>query len=129
MRHKRYFDAAYAVALAGPGVGGKNNNRFRLGSVIVDERRHIVAARYNCLKSHPKLVKYFKWPFCHAEAYAILSLGLDNCQGKSLYVIRLYRNNEIALAKPCSSCMALIVSVGISVVYYSTSTDYQEIVI
>lgn len=124
-KHKRFFDAAFAVALAAPGVGGKNKNNFRLGCVIVDKQR-IVASRYNSLRTHPKLTKYFQWPYLHAEAHAIISLGLDNCVNKHLYVARIHRNNQLALAKPCSGCRALIKAVGISIVFYSTETGFQE---
>ncbi len=127
--HRRFFDAAYAVAIASPGVGGKNHNRFRLAAVIVDSHKRILAARHNQLKTHPKLCKYFPWPYCHAEAYAILSLGMDNCLDKSIYVIRVYRNNEIALAKPCQYCMELIKEVGIKNIYYTTHDGYKEILL
>ena len=38
MRHKRYLDLAYAVALTSPGAGG-NKQRFRLGAVLVKKNR------------------------------------------------------------------------------------------
>ena len=126
-KNQRFFDAAYAVALAAPGVGGKKHNNFRLGAIIVDKQKRVVSARFNSLKTHPKLIKYFQWPYCHAEAHAIVSLGLDNCINKSLYVVRIYRNNHLALAKPCNSCLALIKAVGIVKVFYSTHDGYKEL--
>lgn len=124
--HKRFLDTAYAVALAGNGVGGKTGKNFRLGSVIVNRHRVIEAARYNVLKTHPKLLQHYQWPYLHAEAHAILSLGLDNCMGKTLYVVRVLRDNSWALAKPCNSCMSLIKEVGIKSIYYSVSGDNYE---
>lgn len=125
-KHYRFFMAAYAVALASPGVGGKDKNRFRLGAVIVDKQRHIVSARFNILKTHPQLSKYYTWPYLHAEAYAILSLGLYNCVDTDIYVVRILRNNSLALSKPCDGCMKLIKDVGIKNIYYSTENGYNH---
>lgn len=124
MVHNKFLNAAYAVALSGSGAGGKTG--YRLGAIIVNKKR-IEAAKFNCLKTHPKLCKYFKYPFCHAEASAILSLGLDNCANKSLYVARVLRDGSWALAKPCKECKKLIEDVGLKEVYYSTSYGYERL--
>jgi tRNA(Arg) A34 adenosine deaminase TadA len=121
--HKRFLEAAYAVALAGPGAGGKTG--YRLGAVIVN-RKKIEVAKFNCLKSHPKLCKYYEYPYLHAEASCILSLGLDNCADKSIYVVRVRKDGTTALAKPCSSCQRLIADVGIKKVYYSTLDGFES---
>lgn len=118
------FIAAYGAAIASSGVGGKHNNRFRIGAAIV-HKKTIVMVKHNSYKTHPQLVKYFQWPYCHAEAHAIVSLGLDNCVNKILYVVRVYRNNEIALAKPCNGCMAIAKFVGIKAIYYTTDKGYE----
>lgn len=123
-RHKKFFDCAYSVALSGPGVGGRNRHTFKLGAVIVDRKR-VVMARFNCLKTHTKLRSYSPWPYLHAESYAILSLGLENCNNKTMYVVRVRSDGSIGLALPCSSCMALIKAVGIREVFYSTYEGYE----
>jgi deoxycytidylate deaminase len=125
-KHSRFLEAAYAVALAGPGVGGRSGKSFRLGAVIVDRRR-VLMARHNCLKTHTKLSSYSPWPFLHAESYAILSLGLENCEGKSLYVVRVQRDGKLGIAKPCHSCNRLIKDVGIANVYYSTYEGFDRL--
>lgn len=122
--HKKFLSAAYAVALAGPGAGGKTG--YRLGAVIVHKKR-IEVAKFNCLKSHPKLCKYYEYPYLHAEGNAILSLGLDNCFGKTIYVARALRDGSLALAKPCSSCLKLIKAVGLKSIYYSTNNGFEEL--
>lgn len=123
---QKFFNAAYAVALAAPGVGGRNRHCFRLGCVIINKNR-IVSAKANSYKTHPALTKFFKYPCGHAEARAIISLGIDTCLGKSLYVVRIQRNGELGLALPCSSCRCLIKEVGIANVYYSTYDGFQEL--
>lgn len=122
----KYVLAAYTVALAAPGVGGRTKSAFRLGSVIVDKNR-ILTARYNELKTHPKLQAFSNWPFLHAESSAILSLGMDNCAYLDLYVIRIRRDLSIAPSKPCDACLSLIKKVGIKRVYYSTDISIEEI--
>lgn len=128
MDHKKYLEAAYAVAIAGGGVGGKTGKNFRLGSVIVNKKK-IEVAKFNCLKTHPKLCKYYSYPYLHAEANCILSLGLDNCEDKIIYVARVLRDGSQALAKPCSSCYQLIKDVGIREIYYTTPNGFQGIYI
>lgn len=116
-KHKKFFEAAYAVALSGPGCGGTVG--FRLGAVIVKKGK-ILTAKYNCLKTHPKLFYRYQFPFLHAESHAIMALGMDNCVNAIMYVVRITRNNELAMAKPCKECQKLIKDVGIKKVYYTT---------
>ena len=124
-RHNRYIQAAYSVALASPGAGGKNG-RFRLGAILVDKKA-IIAANFNSLKTNPKLCAFYEYPHTHAEAGAILSAGLNNCRDKILYVVRIRRDNTLAMAKPCGECQKLIQHVGIKKVFYSTSNGVVEL--
>jgi len=122
----KYIQAARVAALASPGAGGKNG--YRLGAIIVNTKtKTIEAAKFNCLKSHPKLCKHFKYPYLHAEAHAILSLGLFSCLNKIMYVVRVKRDGSYAMAKPCKSCQNLIKEVGIKDVYYSTSSTIEKL--
>ncbi len=123
--NNKFFSAAYAVALSSTGVGGKNKN-FRLGAVLVYKKK-ILTAKCNSYKTHPKVCRYYLWPTLHAEAAAILSLGLDNCEGTSLFVLRILKNKDIAMAKPCSCCMKLILSVGIKNIFFTTSEGYRQL--
>lgn len=126
-KHKRYFERAYEIALHGPGAGGKKN-RFRLGSVLV-YKKQILTAKYNCLKTSPKLRPFSRWPFLHSESNCILSHGLDNCEHTVLYVLRILRNGELAMARPCTSCNKLIKFVGVKKIYYTTFNGYEELVL
>lgn len=125
--HTRFFQIAYSLALNSPGVGGKKKNNFRLGSLIINRQNHILSARFNLNKTHPLLSKYFKFPYLHAEAYCILSLGFDNCKNHTLYVARIHRNNHIAMARPCKECLNLCKFVKIKTIYYTTETGYEKI--
>lgn len=121
-KHSRYFEAAHLAAAFFCGAG---RNNFRLGSCLI-HKKQIVSVKANSAKTHPKLVKFTKYPFLHSESNAILSYGLDNCEGCSLYVVRILRNEELAMAKPCDTCQELIKHVGIKKVFYTTENGYEE---
>lgn len=119
----RFELAAKAVSLAGPGLTrGKNKNAFKCGAIIVN-RKTIIASRFNSYKTHPQLIKFTQYPFLHAEQAAILSYGIAELRKKKgikLYIARTRKDRNLALAKPCSVCQAMIDAAGIKEVYYST---------
>jgi tRNA(Arg) A34 adenosine deaminase TadA len=121
-KKRRLFEITRAVALASPGVGGRNGNNFRLGAVLVSGRR-VVASDCNSLQFSRVALWKYKFPFRHAESAAISRIGLDACSNLDLYVARVKRNGELALAKPCDECMRLIEIAGIRNVYYSVGPD------
>ena len=113
----KFFDAAKAVAMTGNGVGGSRKT-YRLGAVLVN-KNSIVSVGNNSYKTHPMLKYRTKWPFLHAEQQAIIRHGLDNCEGKDLYIVRVLKNLEYAMSYPCSVCRKLISDIGIKNVYYT----------
>lgn len=122
--HRVPFKAAYDAALTSYGVGGNGGSRFRLGAVITSSKGRVLVARPNFYKTHTKLAGFYEWPFLHAEANSILAKGMDNCGGLNLYVIRIRKDNSIAMAKPCAGCQALINHVNINSVFYTDETLY-----
>lgn len=119
--HYRYIEAAFRAALLSPGAG---RDSFRLGAVI-KYKKQILKSKSNTFKTHTKYLRFNKFPSLHAEAHAIISLGLDNCENTDLYVIRIQKNNHIGIAMPCSCCQELIKYVGIKKVYY---TSYEGVI-
>jgi deoxycytidylate deaminase len=69
----------------------------------------------------------------HAELSCLLPLisrkDID-WNNVSLYIYREYKSKEVALARPCASCEALIKSLGIRNIYYTGNRSYiyEEIV-
>lgn len=122
--HFKFFYSAYLKALESPGTGGKTHSNFRLGASIVS-KKILLTSGYNSYKTHPKLLAFYKFPFSHAESSAILSLGTDNCRNTNLYVVRIKKNKDLGLAKPCKDCMKFISFAGIKIVYYSTENGYE----
>jgi len=113
----RMRDAAYAVALSGQGVGPRY--AFRHGAVLFDRSGKILSAKSNSLKTHPKLAKFTDYPYLHAESACILGHGMDNCEGLSLLVLRVLKNDQISLSKPCVICQRVIEDAGLKSVYYT----------
>ena len=115
---EKFTTAAYAIAMAGTGVGTRGN--FRLGAVLV-HRNSIVSIGMNSYKTHPLMAARTSWPFLHAEQNAIIRAGMDHCEGLDLYIARVLKNNDLAMSKPCKVCIKLIEDVGIRNIYYSTN--------
>ena len=113
----RMRDAAYAVALSGQGVGPRC--AFRHGAVLFDRSGKILSAKSNSLKTHPKLAKFTDYPYLHAESACILGHGMDNCDGLSLLVLRVLKNTQVSLSKPCIICQRIIEDAGLKSVYYT----------
>lgn len=113
----RMRDAAYAVALSGHGVGPRY--AFRHGAVLFDRSGKILSAKSNSLKTHPKLVKFTDYPYLHAESACIIGHGMDNCDGLSLLVLRVLKNDQVSLSKPCVICQRVIEDAGLNSVYYT----------
>jgi tRNA(Arg) A34 adenosine deaminase TadA len=108
---------AAAVAKEGEGVG--RNDNYRLASVLFDRRQRVLVAKCNSRKTHPRALRFFNYPYLHAEAHSIFSAGLDNCRGHSLLVVRVEANGRLTMAKPCECCTELIKHVGIRNVFYT----------
>lgn len=95
----------------------------RLGAVLV-HKKTVLGAGYN-RSDHPilytgKVPALHPNMGMHAEVAAIHGLEYKITKGAILYVVRLRKNNTIALSKPCSSCQWYIGNVGIKRVIYST---------
>lgn len=115
---QRAFEYATGAALASPGVGGRNRS-YRVGAAIFNRRR-VLSVRHNSYKTHPQLLKYTDYPFLHAEQAALIALGLDNCDGCEIVVVRVRKDGSFAMAKPCSVCQELVTEAGIRAVHFTT---------
>lgn len=93
--------------------------QHRLGAVVVKSGR-ILSTGYNEIRYTRELGN----PTLHAEQAAILKLlkqrRLSDLIGATLYVTRFTRGGRIGISMPCDDCAALIRSVGIKEVHYTT---------
>lgn len=88
-----------------------------VGALAVRRDGVLVASRNGSSSNTPS-----KSPTAHAEIRVLRKAGY----GATLYVARLKRNGELAMAKPCPKCHAMLRSRGVEVVYYTTGLDTWE---
>ena len=132
-RHKAYFSVAKAVSELG------DFWQTKIGCAVI-YRHKIISTGYNQCKTNPLQKKYNSYRFfedegrhcLHAEVDALLPLvnrkDID-FSSVSLYTYREYKNGNLAPARCCKSCMALIKQLGIRDIYYTTNGGfaYEEI--
>ncbi len=92
---------------------------------------------YNVLKTHPANLKYkyinqfgqniSSMVGIHSELSAILKYGEEDCSDCTFINIRIDKNNNIAMSKPCRGCQDLLNQVGYKHVYYTnTKGEFEE---
>ncbi len=120
-----FLDLATEVARANPIRGLP-----QMGAVIA-KRRKIISVGLNSFKSDPLQSRFSRHPLAickHAEIdaikNAIKSEKTKDLSGATIYVARVLRNGERAIAKPCEGCMKALEAHGISRVFWTT--DIKE---
>ena len=132
-RHRAYFKAAKAIAEL------SDFPRVKIGCCAVYKHK-IISSGCNSMKTNPTQKKLNAHRFSvdtphtiHAELACLLSLinrkDID-FGGVSLYIYREFKSGDLALARPCASCEALIRSLGIRNIYYTGNQSYisEEII-
>lgn len=132
-KDKAYFNIAKEVSIL------SNFPRIKIGCCAVYKHK-VISTGCNSLRTSPLQKKYNKYRFtvdtnhtCHAETSCLKSLiNRRDIEFKNvdLYIYRAYQNNELALSRPCPSCMKLISELGIRNIYYTGNKSYisEEIV-
>lgn len=131
--HRAYFKAAKGMSEL------SDFRQHHIGAVAVCGHK-IISSGYNSCKTNPAQKRLNIHRFnadtpatIHAELSCLLPLinRKDiNFSDVSLYIYREYKNGDLALAKPCASCEALIRSLGIRNIYYTGNKSYisEEII-
>lgn len=124
----RYFNKAKQVATI------SDYNRVHIGCVAVYQGQ-IIGLGCNCNKTHPTQKFYNKFressedllPKLHAEISCLNQIkNLDiNFSKVKLYIYRIRKDQPFGLARPCPSCMAAIIDLGIKEIYYTTNDGYS----
>jgi deoxycytidylate deaminase len=132
-KDKAYFNIAKEVSKL------SDFPRVQIGACAVYKHK-VISTGCNSQRTSPLQKKYNKYRFsvetrhtCHAETSCLKSLiGRKDIDFKNveLYVYREYRNGNLALAKPCASCMELIKNLGIRHIYFTGDQSYisEEII-
>lgn len=131
--HRAYFKAAKSMSEL------SDFKQHHIGAIAVCGHK-IISSGYNSNKTNPTQKRLNKHRFdvdtphtIHAELACLLPLinRRDiNFSDVSLYIYREHKSGELALARPCASCEALIRSLGIRNIYYTGSRSYisEEII-
>ena len=127
--HKSYFKAAKAMSDL------SDYHKYHIGAIAVYKHK-IISSGYNTTVTNPLQKRYnqlrftCETPHCkHAELDCLLPLlnrkDIDFSR-VSLYLYREHKSGELACARPCPSCQALIKELGIRHIYYSNNGGYSH---
>ena len=124
---RAYFNAAKSVSEL------SNHNQYKLGCVVVRGHRIISSGCNSTTKCDPIQARLDTDKYgcecpgkVHAEISALLPFikSKEDISGASIYVHRRHKNGVLAKARPCSTCEAVIKSMGIKKVYYTVENGY-----
>lgn len=113
--------------------------RIKIGCCSVYKHK-VISTGFNTQRTDPMQKKYNRYRFtedtkhtCHAELSCLKPLiGRKDIDFKNvdLYIYRSYKNGELALSRPCPSCMKLITELGIKNIYYTNfgGFSHEEII-
>ena len=128
-RNKTYFNIAKEVSKL------SDFPRVQIGSCAVYKHK-VISTGYNSQRTSPLQKKYNKYRFtvdtqhtCHSEIMCLKPLiGRKdiNFKNVNLYIYREYSNGNLALSRPCPSCMKLISDLGIRNIYYTNYGGYSH---
>lgn len=103
--------------------------RARIGAVVSKGGR-VLSVGCNEIRGYKTRTKKKWFDSVHAEQKAILELLMKGRQHDlvraTIFVSRITRDGELALAKPCPICQELIKAVGIKRVYYTTTSGTES---
>lgn len=127
----KFFERAADVA------ADSNFDKYHVGCIAVLKNK-IIASSPNKLKTHPLQAEYdrFREFNCRSDPKNMHSLHAEvsclnilrnqdiNYKDLELYIVRLRRDRDYGLARPCAACMNLIINKGIRRIYYSTNLSF-----
>lgn len=128
-KDKAYFNIAKEVSEL------SDFPRIKIGCCAV-HKHQVISTGFNTQRTAPIQKKYNQYRFsddtkhsCHAEISCLKSLiGRKDIDFKNvtLYIYRVHKNGELALSRPCPSCMKLITDLGIKHIYYTNSGGFSH---
>lgn len=119
------FDKIVEVAIS---EALKSVHKQKVGCVIYNNKGIISKSHNSPLKSRRHLhPKFQRWPnSIHAEMDAIIK-SRSSLNGKIMLVLRVNKNGDFRISKPCQHCMKYIEHVKIRFVHYSTNNQINFI--
>ena len=107
----------------------RNNMELPIGgqlhfSFILKKKKIISFGYNNAWKSNPYALKYgHRFLAIHSELMAIKNFPyrISDLVDFTFVNVRLRKNGEIALSKPCECCQRMLIAFNINEVYYTTN--------
>lgn len=111
--------------------------RIKIGSVLVYKNK-VISVGWNMKKSHPYqkiLNKYGKYNqdkihnYLHSEINCLLNIKDLNVNWikVSIFIYREDKNGNLAMCKPCSSCIKALKEKGVKKIFYTDQNGYNYI--
>lgn len=98
-------------------------------AAVLYKRNRIIATGINSWKSHPLMGRYSDIDgkhYLHAEIDCIKNalklVDKKEIKGAEIFVARVLKNGETAIAKPCKICQKALSDFGITGIYW---TEYE----
>lgn len=110
----------------------KPRKRYTIVATCFDRKgRALASGTNNYKKSHP-LMQHFAVKagesndkiYVHAELSAVLQSGRKDIH--SILVQRFHDNGDMATAKPCPTCQAMLKGFGVKIVRYTSEEGIKE---
>src|SRR5258705_953240 len=98
-------------------AAGQSTLRQRVGAIIVTRSKFVVAG-HNKLKTHPRSPSIWS---IHAEVDAVIGVPRDELKGATICVVRVTKQGLLAMSKPCSGCMGILLECKIARIGFSGS--------
>jgi len=105
-------------------------------TTFIVRKNRIQKIGINSDKTHPANLKYSykgkdgtdirRFIGLHSELSAILKYGKEDCSDCTFINVRIDRNGETAISKPCIGCQDLLRQVGFKKVFYSIKKEQFE---
>ena len=103
-------------------------HKFPLCALIYKGSRHI-SVGVNRTRGHPLQINPYtgrRGRSTHAELDAILGVPTRDLEGATIYVARKLKNGERGTARPCKSCMTVILASGIKRMVFTTYEGHES---
>lgn len=102
------------------------HKKYRIAAIITDRRNKILSIGWNSYsKSHPEQLRWAKKNNNHHKIWLHAEISaLVRCKDGipyHIYIARVYRNGQPAMASPCLLCADAIKHAGIKKVIYTQS--------
>jgi len=98
----------------------RSASAYMVGAVVHSKSKILSSGHNQSSKTHPKAMNDGHGVCVHAEHAALMGIQHYSQSNLEVTVVRIRRKDgEIAMSKPCASCMRLMESAGVKKIHYT----------